>query len=126
MRRSIRGQEGLTVVAVLVYILIAAAVYLAILYFPLGLRYYEIREAVGHAANLGHTEFDDNYLHYKCSEFIRRGAGITIRPEECQVRRDRSGARIITSYTYTETVHFVPSDHKEFYKFDITVESDAR
>ena len=126
MKGTRRGEEGLTVVAVLVYLIIAAAAYLAFLYAPIGLRYYEIREAVGHAANMGHTMPDESYLRLKCADFIKKGAGLTIRPEECEIRHDRKGTKVIGSYTYVETVRFIPSDHQETYKFDITVESESR
>jgi Flp pilus assembly protein TadB len=114
------------VVAVLVYLLIAAAIYLGILYAPMGWRYYQIREAVGHAANFALHERDEAWVRQKCAEFIKKTADVTVRPNECVIQRDRTGLKVSVSYTYTETVNFVPSDHKEYYNFTIKVDSDNR
>jgi hypothetical protein len=117
-----RGQAGLTVVAVLVYFAIASVLYFAFLYAPMGWRYYQIREAVGHAANVGFSIPDLKYMEFKCAEFIKKQTDLTIRPGDCQLKILGPGA-IRGSYSYSETIHFFPTDKKEIYKFDVVVES---
>lgn len=126
MKIAGRGQEGLTVVAVLVYLAVASALYLAYLYAPMYWRYYQVREAIGRTANFALHERDDAFGRFKCAEFLGKGPGLKVRPEACDIRRDRSGSKVTVSFTYTETISFFPTDRKENYTHTITVESDNR
>lgn len=126
MKVARRGQEGLTVVAVLIYIAVAAALYLAYLYAPMWWRYYQVREAVGHTANIVLHEPDEPYGRFKCAEFLRTGPGLNVGREACEIRRARDGSKATVSFTYTETIRFFPTDKKESYTYTVTVESDNR
>ena len=125
MKKAWHGQEGLTIVAVLVYIAIAAVLYFAYLYAPMGWRFYQVREAVGRTANFALTMPDDNYVRFKCSEFLRRDAGMQAKPEQCILSRDRNGTKVTVTWSYDETISYFPTDRKEIYHYDVRVESDA-
>ena len=121
-----RGQEGLTVVALVIYVVGAGALYLAYLYAPMGWRHYQVREAIGHAANIGLQERDDTYVRVKCAEFLSRGPGIKARPDECDIHRERNGMAVTISFTYTETIRFFPTDKTENYTQTVSITSDNR
>ena len=126
MKIARQGQEGITVVAVLIYLAVAVALYLAYLYAPMWWRYYQVREAVGHTANIALHERDDSFNRFKCAEFLRKGPGFTVRPEACDVIRSRDGSKVSVSFTYTETISFFPTDKEENYTRTVTIESDNR
>jgi hypothetical protein len=121
-----RGQEGITVVAVIVYVAIVAAAYLAYLYVPIFWRQYCIREALERVANLSYTERNDELLRMRCVHWMKEKADLVIQTNDCRIERNKAMATTTAAYTYNETVRFFPTDYKVYHTFEMSFTQDMK
>jgi hypothetical protein len=118
-RRS--AQEGLTAVGLLVYLAIAAAIYLGWLYAPVGWKYYQVREVLGRIANMAYTEKKDDFLQRMCAQHMLTDAELKIHPDQCKIDRNNVTGTVTVSYTYKAEVRYAPTDYVRRHVFPLDV-----
>ncbi|MBI5527916.1 MAG: hypothetical protein HY897_16420 [Deltaproteobacteria bacterium] len=126
MRAFRRGQEGITVVAVIVYIALVAAAYLSYLYVPIFWRQYCIKETLEGIANLSYSQRNDEVLRMKCVQLMKEKADLVVQTNDCRIERSKAMSTTTVAYTYNETVRFFPTDYKVHYTFEMSFTQDMK
>ncbi|MFA6032700.1 MAG: hypothetical protein WC889_07380 [Myxococcota bacterium] len=117
------GQDGLTFVAVIVYLAILSGGYLAYLYLPVLIDYYKVQEVLAQTANKAYTIHENEPLIHDCDDQIAR-SGIVAEKAACKFIRNTQANTATASYTFRVQVKFIPSDYVRLYEREISVSQD--